>query len=185
MGYVHFLEDKTAAARMKCPLAIGPHINSLSPSQLSHLSYNVAFDVTRPDGVLRGPTPDIMWCCIIQPIKRGQELLISYSTDGKASSWKSITERPPGRVSSNAPDQDHDANPSEDNAAASQQLPELPPLEDLARRKGKSKSRRRGKHHSRRRPSHLSSEDLSGTTSAVSMTGLKSVSTHKSTAGIG
>jgi hypothetical protein len=74
-------------------------------------------------------------------------------------------------VGRDSPDQDHAANPSEDNAAASQQLPELPPLEDLARRKGKSKSRRRGKHHSRRRPSHLSPEDLPRTASAVSTTG--------------
>jgi hypothetical protein len=163
---------------MKCPLAIGPHINSLSQSKLSHFSYNVAFDVTPPAGVLRGPTSDIMWCHITQPIKRGQELLISYSTDGKASSWKSITERPPGRSLSNAQDQDHNAILIDDHAAALQQLPKLPPLEDLARRKGISKSRRRGKHHSRRRPSHLSSEGSSGTSSAIPLAEPKLVSTH-------
>jgi hypothetical protein len=119
-----------------------------------------------------------MWCYITHPIKRGQKLLISYSTDGKAFSWKSITERPPGKASSYATAQDHDATPSEDYAAASQQLPELPPLEDLARRKGKSKSRRRGKHHYRRRLSHLPSEDSSGTTSAIPMADPKPSSTH-------
>jgi hypothetical protein len=54
----------------------------------------------------------------------------------------------------------------------------MTPLEELARRKGKSKSRRRGKHHPRRGQSTLPSEVASGTSSAPLLAAPKLVSTQ-------
>ena len=118
---------------MKCPLAIAPHINTLTKKQLRQYSFNCAFDVSAPDGLLKGPTPDFIKIVLKPPIKRGEELLTSYSFADSASTHV----------------QDYSAIAPEEYQAALLQQPEPIPLETLGRRKGSSKRRRRGKHHSR------------------------------------
>lgn len=118
--YLHFLQKSRSSERMKCPLANGPHINTLTKKQLKTYTSNCAFDVSAPSGLLKGPTPDTIKIYLTRPIKRGEELLSSHSIIGSACSHV----------------QDHSVISTDEYQAALDQQPAPQPLELLSKRKG-------------------------------------------------
>jgi hypothetical protein len=111
---------------MKCPLAVGPHLNTLTRHQRAYKSFNCTIEAPDIEGIVSGPPEDCLWARVIADIATGEELVTSYGDDSLV--------------------QNHQTSFDPATATSSEATFASVPAPPKGRRK--SKRRRRGKHRS-------------------------------------